>query len=269
MTVSPPRRKSTLVFWLAAIVILTGIVATALLANNERNLRFLAERYHIGWLGYTPPEPIKKPPAIKHIPKPVTAAPRTVRPLPTHLLTDLKATPGIFLRRWKLSGQTLCDKIALAGFAVGPWHPSAFDGSTFECSFQTPGSEAAKGEPPSLFVIVRGNARGEVGNIRVKAILPETDAGKALQGKFQNLLATIVEAVRWRDFGDAVERIGRLENVTQTSWGARIVFSHEFAEPRRFNLILDLDRPTGDQKASGTFFDTSKWLPLPNLASRQ
>ncbi|MBO9099860.1 MULTISPECIES: DUF6030 family protein [unclassified Rhizobium] len=272
MTVSPPRRKSRIVFWLAAILILTGIVATALLANDRRNLRFLAYRYHIGWLGYETVMPPKKLPQAKQGPRPVApppSPPAVVKPVATRLFTNLNSAPSFFLRRWKIAGEKACNAISRAGFPVGPWHQGAIDNSTFECSYQTPVSETAAEEQPSLFVIVRGTPKGEVSSIRVKAILPETPAGQELQAKFQGLVHAIVQAVGWSDLSDATDRIGRLENVTQSSFGARIAFSHEFADPRRFNLILDIDRPTGDRIVAANFFDTSKWLPLPEITARK
>ncbi|MDL2399425.1 DUF6030 family protein [Rhizobium mayense] len=47
MSVAPPRKKSRAVFWIAAIVIGSIILATALLANGMRNLRALDARYHL------------------------------------------------------------------------------------------------------------------------------------------------------------------------------------------------------------------------------
>lgn len=123
MTVSPPRRKSRIVFWLAAILILTGIVATALLANDRRNLRFLAYRYHIGWLGYETVMPPKKLPQAKQGPRPVApppSPPAVVKPVATRLFTNLNSAPSFFLRRWKIAGEKACNAISRAGFPVGP-----------------------------------------------------------------------------------------------------------------------------------------------------
>ena len=47
MSVAPPRKKSWAVFWIAAVVIGSIILATALLANDMRNLRALDRRYHL------------------------------------------------------------------------------------------------------------------------------------------------------------------------------------------------------------------------------
>jgi len=270
MTVSLPRRRSRVVFWISAIAILSAIVATALLANDKRNLRMIAEHYRLSWLDQgalmPPPPPAPTKPAAPARP-PATAVamtqPKAERLIPPHLLAGLPNAPSAFLRRWKVSGKLLCSRIAEAGFAVSPWHQSDMDPATFECSYQSPASDNAAPEQPSLFFIVRGSAAGDVGNIRIKAILPETPAGDALKLKFQALFRAIVRQTQWRDMNDAADHIDRLENITQSAFGARLMFAHEFEDPKRFNLIIDLERPNEIQRTTATFFDRAKWLQLP------
>lgn len=261
MTVSPPRRRSRIVFWIAAIAILSAIVATALLANGERNLRAIAERYHITWLNLTLPPPPRPPPHINGKAKSIPVLPRAGKPA-ARLLADLQAAPAAFLRHWKISGETICGRIAQAGVAVGQWHQGDLDSSTFECSYETPIADNAPSEQPSLFIIVRGLPDGEVDNVRIKVILPDTPAGNTLRQQFQTLVRMLVQETQWRDLGEAADQIDKLENVTVSAFGAKLVFSHEFANPRRFNLILDLDKPNKDQNATAAFFDTSKHFPL-------
>lgn len=272
MTVAPPLRRSRLVFWVAAIGILSAIVATALLANDGRNLHALAEHYH--WRWDAPKAATAPMPAVaaadragRRGPRLAAAPQATAKPLPRQLVTDLRATPAAFLRRWKLSGETLCRRIAEAGIAVGPWHKGDFDSSASECSYETPAADGSPAQPASLFVIVRGTTAGAIENVRIKAILPDNTAGDAVKRTFVALLGVLVRDTQWGDLGDAVAQIGRLENVTQSSFGARLVFSHEFADQRRFNLILDLDQPSPAQSPTAAFFDASKWLPLPERSS--
>lgn len=263
MTVSPPKRRSRIVFWIAALVILSAIVATALLANDKRNLRTIAERYHITWLDFTPPpSPPQPAPRVRRGARLIAVAPFVGKPVSRQFFADMQAAPARFLRHWKISGETVCNQIAQAGFAVGPWHQGDLDNSTFECSYQTPFSETAASEQPSLFVIVRGTSDGDIANLRVKAILPDTQAGNKLKQQFQTLVRVLVQETQWRDFDDAADQIDKLQNVTQSTFGAKLVFSHEFANPRRFNLILDLEAPAQDQAAAVAYFDTTKHLPF-------
>ena len=261
MTVSPPRRRSRIVFWIAAIAILSAIVATALLANDKRNLRALAERYHIAWLNFAPTIP-PLPPHAKQAARPVAVSPAVGKLASQHLLDGSQATPATFLRHWKISGETVCSRMAQAGIAVGAWHQGDLGSSTFECSYQTPVSETDTSERPSLFVIVRGTSGGDIANVRIKAILPDSAAGDELKRQFQVLVKVLIQETQWRDLNEAADRIGKLENATQSAFGARLVFSHEFADPRRFNLILDLDKPSRAESATAAFFDTSKHFPL-------
>lgn len=264
MTASLPRRHSRMVFWISATAIVSAIAATALFANDKRNLRLIAERYQLRWL-----EPILSSPPAEIAP-PAPAAPAAVITEPTvgklvsqHLIAGLPGMPGEFLRRWNVSGTHLCEKIAEAGFTASRWHQSDLDASTSECSYETPVADNTASEQPSLFVIVRGSPSGDIGNIRIKAILPETEAGNALKLRFQALFRTIARRTEWRELTDAEVRIDRLDDVNQTTFGTRLFFGHEFENPRRFNLIIDLERPSAKKNMTVTFFDRSKWLPLP------
>jgi hypothetical protein len=264
MTVSPPRRRSRIVFWIAAIVILSAIAATALLANDKRNLRAIAAHYHIAWLDFAPTVAPRQPPLAKRGVRPIAVSPAMGKPVSPRLVDGVESAPGTFLRRWKISGETVCSRIAQAGVAVGQWHQGDLDSSTFECSYQTPVTDTDTSEQPSLFVIVRGMPNGDIANVRIKAILPDNPAGNELKRKFQGLVEVLVQQTQWRDFDAAADQIDKLQNVTQSVFGARLVFSHEFANPRRFNLILDLDKPTKAQSATAAFFDTSKHFPIPD-----
>jgi Family of unknown function (DUF6030) len=268
MTVAPPRRRSRIVFWIAALAIVSAIAATALLANDKRNLRAIAERYHIGWLNFAPTIPPRQPPPARHT-RPITVSPAVGKPVPPRMFSNLQAVPSTFLRHWKISGETVCDRLGQAGIAIGRWKQGDLDSSTFECSYETPISETAISEQPSLFVIVRGTSDGDVANVRIKAILPDTPAGADLNRQFQALVRVLVQETQWHDLDDAVAQIEKLQNVTQSAFGAKLVFSHEFANPRRFNLILDLDKPTRDQIATAAFFDTSKRFSLPEAPAER
>jgi hypothetical protein len=269
MTGIPPRRRSRVVFWVAAIAILSAIAATALLANDKRNLRIIAERYHLTWLDLAPVVPPRPPSPTKPPTRPIAVRPAVGKLAPQRFFSDLQAVPGVFLRHWKIAGEDICSRITEAGIAVSKWGKGGLDNETFECSYQTPVSETSTSEQPSLFVIVRGAPKGDIGNVRIKAILPETPAGNELQKKLQVLVRVLIEETQWRDLSDAANQIDELQNVTKSAFGARLVFSHEFGDPRRFNLILDLDSATAHQRAAAAYFDRSKHLALPHGPSRQ
>jgi hypothetical protein len=261
MTIAPPRKKSRAVFWIATIVIGSAILATVLLANDQRNLKALAHRYHVTWFDQ---------PAIIAA-KPIVVAKTRPKPAQQILLSDhLLEIPkpeltGSFIRTWRISGEDLCGKLTEAGLPLSEWKQSGFDTGTFECSYETNSTRGA--DMTSLFLIVRGTPSGDVANIRIKVILPDTDAGRAMREKFNAAVDTLIRESQWPDFQTSADSIERLENVTQTAFGAKLTFSHEFDDARRFNLILELERHTPEQRRTAAFFDEAKWLPPAPIAS--
>jgi len=287
MTIAPPRRKSRFVFWIAALAILSAVLATALLANNKRNLRILAQHYKLTWLKLdepSAPQPQMMPAKPQTEIAAATPAPPPTRPIihtrrgarvipvrqvvgepvPPHFFAGPPPSPGDFLRRWKISGQALCRKIATAGIAIGHWHASDFDDKTSECSFETPTSPSdSTADQPSLFAIVRGSQQGDIATIRIKAILPEGPAGKAMTDRFMALVNLLAAETQWQGFNNAAEKIGSLENVTQSESGIKLTFAHELENTRRFNMLLELDRSTPELERTADFFDSARRLPRP------
>lgn len=270
MSIAPPRRKSRAVFWISTIIIGSAILATVLLANDKKNLRILARHYHIdwfdGWLLTSLPVAERPVVAIKAKPKlaPVKAEIR----LPEHMFDAEHATmQASFVRSWKISGEDFCSKLVEAGLPVGKWKQSGFDKGTFECSYE---KQDGKGfDAASFFVIVRGTADGELSNVRLKVILPDTEAGHAFRDKFVEAVTLLVKQSQWPDFEAALDPVGRLENVTLAAFGAKLSFSHEFEDARRFNFVFDLERTTPLQRRTAAYFDPEKWLAGPPQAETE
>jgi hypothetical protein len=256
MTIAPPRKKSRAVFWIAAMVITSAILATVLLANDMRNLKALAQHYHISLFQQNVEITRKPAPTIRIKPKPAQIR------LPQHAF-DLSgpAVRESFIRMWNITGETVCARLTDAGFPVGAWKQSDLDAGTYECSYET--QDATSADAASFFVIVRGTASGEISGMRIKVIIPDTEAGKALKDKFVAVVGRLVKESQWTDFNAALDPIGRLENVTLAAFGAKLTFFHEFEDNRRFNFILELERRTPEQRQSSGFFDKTKWLPFP------
>jgi hypothetical protein len=265
MSIAPPRKKSRAVFWISMIIIGSAILATVLLANDKRNLRTLTQYYHISWFDnwLHPDVPAAEKAVVALKTKPRLAPVQTQIRLPEHAfdMTPTKMQTS-FVRTWNITGESLCAKLADAGLPVGKWKQSGFDTGTFECSYET---HDGKGfDEASFFVIVRGTATGELSNVRLKVILPDTDAGRAFRDKFVSAVTMLVNESQWSDFQAALDSIGRLENVSLAAFGAKLAFSHEFEDARRFNFVLDLERTTPEQRRSASYFDTSKWLATPS-----
>jgi hypothetical protein len=260
-----PRRKSRWVFWILLIAVIVGIAATGLLANNKRNLRELIQRYRITWIVLDPIELPKRIVVAKRGNRLLPSAAVFPNHLPLHALEDFHVPPVALVRRWQVSGEQLCAALTKAGLDVEAWHQGDLYSSTYECSSQTQPSEQAS-EPASLFLLVRGTQTGEVSSVRIKIIIPENDEGKIVEQKFHAATEILFRESKWAEFDTALDQIAKLQNVKQSTFGARLVFSHEFTDPRRFNLILDLNAATPQQRLTETYFDRSKWLTLLSSA---
>lgn len=255
-----PRRKSRVVFWIFMLAIVAGIIATALLANDKRNLRDLVQRYKITWINLD----------AEVTPKPLTTARRGNRlipsaftfpsRLPRHAFESFKTPPSTFLRHWQVTGERLCAAFSEAGLDVQPWHQGDLYSSTYECSAEITEKGTASSEPASLFLIVRGTPAGDISSVRFKVILPDTDEGRAVHKKFNLAVEVLFKESRWAELDSVLDQIQQLENVKQETSGVRLVFTHEFTDVRRFNLILDLNASTPALRLTAAYFDKTKWM---------
>ncbi|MGY5808601.1 DUF6030 family protein [Rhizobium sp. LEGMi198b] len=291
MSVAPPRKKSRAVFWIATIVIGSIILATALLANDMRNLRALDARYHLDlFSGSAQPA---SPPVM------TAAAPQTANPKPTEIAGAKSATPnpgvtttapaqkqatrvkkaatpkparrshlfdppvdalrGAFVRSWRITGQTLCADLSKSGLSVGEWRQSALDAGTFECSYEIQKGGNGDRNAASFFIIVRGASTGELDNIRIKVIMPDNADGRATGETFIDAVVLLLTETRWLDFQPALEAIGKLQDVTLEAFGTKLSFFREFRNDRSFNLQLSLQRKTPEQIRTAIVFDKARW----------
>lgn len=255
MTTGPIRPRSKRVFWLAAAVFTFAILAVVLLANDKRNLKALAHHYQLDWFD----EKIAAPTKATDAPKAEVKQKDILVPAAL-LAPDSPLPPGEFLRKWRNSGPTLCDRLNAAGISNKGWQMSGFDAKTSECIHEPTTANAG-----SFFLIVRGTTVGEISMVRMKIVLPPPEAGGAeLQSKLVEAYRNFVEQAGWLEFADAAEAINRLETVDESRFGAAISFSHEFENPRSFNFIMTVQARTPGQRRTRDYFDTARWLPSAN-----
>ncbi|MFB2562936.1 DUF6030 family protein [Rhizobium sp. IMFF44] len=289
MSVAPPRKKSRAVFWIAAVVIGSIILVTALLANDMRNLRALDDRYHFNLFlkpeqhPAAPTTPVREQ-QPSHAATPPAAAPKTSAPAASsvrvkpatvaanpspkkrsHLLDEpVDALLSAFVRSWRISGQTLCADLQKFGLSVGEWRQSELGAGTSECSYAV--QKGAYGDPKaaSFFIIARGKPSGEIDTIRIKVIMPDNDDGKAVAGTFVDTVVLLLNETHWLDFQAALEAIGKLQDVTLQAFGAKLAFFKEFQSDNNFNLQLELRRTSPEQLRTAIVFDKARWtLPSP------
>ncbi|MBB6483691.1 DUF6030 family protein [Rhizobium lusitanum] len=296
MSVAPPRKKSWAVFWIAAVVIGSIILATALLANDMRNLRALDRRYHLNLFPAQDQQPAPAPPQNAESKGPPTAAatanttvgnaaaPPTdslargarTRPKPTaakvssaskasparisHLFDEpVDALRSAFVRSWRISGQKLCADLVTFGLSVGEWRSSELGGGTSECSYAD--QKGAYGDPKaaSFFIIARGKPNGDLDTIRIKVIMPDNADGKAIASTFVDTVVLLLNETRWLDFQTALDAIGSLQDVTLQAFGAKLSFFKEFQSNNSFNLQLELRRTLPEQIRTAIVFDRARW----------
>ncbi|MFK0161781.1 DUF6030 family protein [Rhizobium sp. NPDC090279] len=296
MSVAPPSKKSRAVFWIAAVVIGSIILATALLANDMRNLRALDSRYHLNLFpkqeqqavaaAPTAPLPEQQPAHAATTPPavvPATSAPasrpasRNVRAKPvsvttrpsvkkrSHLLDEpVDALLSAFVRSWRMSGETLCADLEKFGLPVGQWRQSELGTGTSECSYAIQKGAYGDAKAASFFIIARGKPSGELETIRIKVIMPDNDDGKAIAGTFVDTVVLLLNETHWLDFQGALDAIGKLQDVTLQAFGAKLSFFKEFQGNNNFNLQLELRRTAPEQIRTAIVFDKARWtLPSP------
>ncbi|MGV1755370.1 DUF6030 family protein [Rhizobium sp. A22-96] len=299
MSVAPPRKKSWAVFWIAAVVIGSIILVTALLANDMRNLRALDNRYHLNLF----PKPVqqaapppakaveaKRPPPARTTPAnnagnaalaiagtpahaaatPPKAAAIKPRPVKTsHLFdTPVDALLSAFVRSWRVSGPTLCSDLVTFGLPVGEWRQSELGGGTSECSYAVQKGAYGDANAASFFIIARGKPTGELDTIRIKVIMPDNADGKAIASTFVDTVVLLLSKTHWLDFQSALDAIGSLQDVTLQAFGAKLSFFKEFQSNNNFNLQLELRRTAPEQLRTAIVFDKARWtLPSPSLTN--
>ncbi|MBO9136970.1 DUF6030 family protein [Rhizobium sp. L80/93] len=254
------NRGNIWLFWTVLTGIVVAIITTALLANDKRGLRQLVQRYHITWISIAPPVTTAPMAAARRGKRLPFSREISRSNISRHLFEDFHVAASAPVRRWRVSGDDLCRALSSAGLNVSSWHEGDLYSSTFECSSQTDEVEAPSAGRPSLFVLVRGTASGDVSSVRIKSILPDDDEGMLMRDQFQTLVAILFNQAKWTELKDILPQIWALENVKQSSYGSRIVFSHEFTDVRRFNLILDLHVDTPEQRLTTAYFDRGRWL---------
>lgn len=258
MITEPIRPRSKRVFWLAAAAFIFAILAVVLLANDKRNLKALAQHYQLDWFDEKIVAPAKMTDAQKAEVKQKDVL------IPAALLAPgSPLPPGEFLRKWRNSGPTLCDRLNAAGISNTGWQVSGFDARTSECIHEPTTAKAGDtANAGSFFLIVRGTTGGDISMVRMKVVLPPPEAGGAeLQAKLVEAYRNFVEQAGWLEFADAAEVINRLDTVNESRFGAAISFSHEFENPRSFNFIMTVQARTPGQRRTRDYFNTARWLP--------
>jgi hypothetical protein len=261
MEQKPRKRHGALIFSLVFLAIAGGIAATVLLANNKRNLRVVLRE-----IGYeTRIMVIPKQPAVMEKFKGKRLEGVEVQLPGQMFLPAVGARDSAFLRTLeKKDGEGLCVALRKEGFDMTAWEGGAFSPSVLECSYEMSVPNSAKPDDPStFFMMIKGNAAGDLLSARAKIVVTNTDAQAELAKRAADLLKAFALHTHWLDLADGLAKVASLEAFTISSHGITAKFAGEFSGPGRYNLILSATSPLKPaQRRAQDYFDRKRYWPL-------
>ncbi len=259
MKTPPRRRKRRAAPWLMLALSISLVAGTVLLSNDMRHLRALTPL-----LGYDlNPQKVQQPPP--QVVEVATPAPLQSIKIPPRLIDVAQPElAGNFLRTWRMSGPDMCETLRKAGIEMTTWRASAMGSSAYECSFQEVYKEDGERPLSSVFLIIRGDRKGAISNMRAKIVGPVTDSAGRLDPSFMRVFETVLAQPHWPDLHDALSAIRELKDVRAEGFGASIFFSREFSSENSFNFILTIKAAPGPQTRTRAYFSTGRWMPAPD-----
>lgn len=256
----PRKRFGALIFTLVFLAVAGGIVATVLLANDRRNLKVVLRQ-----IGYeTRTMVIPKPGAMEKF-KGRRIEGATV-PIPGQMfLPPVMGRDSAFLRTLdQKDGKGLCQQLRKQGFDMTPWEGGAFSASVLECSYEVTIPNPQKPDDPStFFMMIKGNAGGDLFSARAKIVITSFDSQAELAKRTADALRTFASHTNWLDLDDELTKVATLQSFVISSHGITARFQSEFSGPGRYNLILSTSSPmTPAQLRTRDYFDHKRYWPL-------
>lgn len=256
------KRHGTLIFLLVFLAVAGAIVATVLLANDRKNLKLVMRQIGI--------EPEKQ---TMMIPKPgvmETFKGKRIEGAAVRIPARIFLPPVInldsaFLRTLEnKDGEGLCVALRKEGFDMTAWEGGLFSPTVLECSFEMTIPNAEKPEDPStFFMMIKGNAAGDLLSARAKIIVSSTDAQAELAKRSADVLKAFALHTRWLDLADGLAKVASLQTFVISSHGITARFQSEFSGPGRFNLILSASSSlTRAQRRTQDYFARKRYWPM-------
>ena len=259
----PARRTGLRFFLVALVLIITAILATALLANEQRNLRkvLVALGLPTTFLERNKPsEPMADKPARREPPRIA---------LPAWTFQDLQTPEQQFLRVIRSDPKALCDELRDAGFRELEWKAGAGERAQWECSslvsFPRPGED----KPSSIFIFVKGSGEEEITSFRVKLNIERPDDRQAVTTAAARAASVFLDHVRWADAASVTLQIQALKEFDLKRFGSRIQFKRESDEVTpRYNFLANQPPRARPKSIAELYFDRSKWLAYGDASQR-
>jgi hypothetical protein len=263
-TTTPPKQPSRtgLVFFVVAFaVIVTAIVATVLLANEQRNLKQLLRALDLPTTFLDKEKPPEPTPQVKRQP------PRIA--LPVWTFQDLHTPEQQFLRVLRSDPRALCDELREAGFHELEWKSSAGERGQWECSslvsFPRPGVDKTS----SIFIFIKGSGEEEITSFRVKLNIERPEDAQVVTTSAARAASVFLDHVRWADGGSIALQIQALKEFDVKRFGSRVQFKRETDETTaRYNFLANQPARARPKTIAEVYFDREKWMPYGTDGAR-
>ncbi|MBB4186923.1 hypothetical protein GGE07_003583 [Sinorhizobium terangae] len=243
-------------FFLAVGLVFTAILATVLLANEQRNLKQLlaAAGLPTTFLETAKQETKQTTPAREAPRK--TEAPRML--LPVRTFEDLHTPEQQFLRAIRSDPRALCDGLRDAGFRELEWKSA--ESGRWECSSLVPLTRPGEDNPSSIFIFVKGSDEDEITSFRVKLNIERPEDAQAVTSAAAKAASVFLTQVRWADGESIALQIQALKEFDLKRFGSRIQFKQEAGDVPRYNFLANQAARSRPKSIAELFFDRSKWL---------
>lgn len=255
----PRRKRGTLFFWFLLLAIAAAITATVLLANNKRNLYRVTRA-----LGIPPAQTmmIPKPGAMEKFKGKRLKGVEVM--LDAYIfMPEIKGRESAFVRSMHKDGESLCDLFNRSGFPMSKWQPGTFTKKVNECySEKTIPNPEKPDDPSTFFLMIKGNAEGDLLSARVKFIFTSEEARKELTEMAARMLTDFARATNWLEIEAERGKVLSLTPFTSNLGGVSAKFSAEFSGAGRYNLIFARGALDPAGRRTEAFFDRGKFYPL-------
>ncbi|MDK1493404.1 DUF6030 family protein [Sinorhizobium sp. 7-81] len=249
-------RSGIAFFFLAVGLVFTAILATVLLANEQRNLKQLLTVAGLPttFLEEAKQETKQAEPVREFRKKP--EPPRVL--LPARTFEDLNTPEQQFLREIRSDPRALCEGLRQAGFRELEWKSA--ESGRWECSSLVPFARPGEDTPSSIFIFVKGNGEDEITSFRVKLNIERPNDTQAVTSAAAKAASVFLTQVRWADSEGIALRLQALKEFDLKRFGSRIQFKQESGDVPRYNFLANQAARSRPKSIAELFFDRGKWL---------
>ncbi|AUX78062.1 MULTISPECIES: DUF6030 family protein [Sinorhizobium] len=249
------KGRSGVAFFLSAVaLVFTAILATVLLANEQRNLKQVLTA-----MGF---QDVLREAAPTPAPEAARPRPKETEPLrallPVRTFADLRTPEQQFIRQIRSDPRALCERLREAGFRELAWKSA--ESGRWECSslvsFVRPGAATSS----SIFIFVKGSDEDEITSFRVKLNIEHSEDTQAVTSAAATAASVFLKQVHWADSESVTLKIQALSEFDLKRFGSRIQFKRESGDTPRYNFLANQAAPRRAKSAAELYFDREKWL---------